>query len=288
MDLTPWNRQEEWYQQMINASTGNYLPSISAQDAGKVMTVESDGSWGVENVPTELPSVSGTDEGKVLTVNNSGVWGAEFLDRNVLIIEPVGGKSPYSASEIDEIAKAGVFVVLINVYNNISKVYVYTGLTNGNAYFSRIYNRENTETISIAENKTVGNAGVIRIYQKPSTGIPESDLAQAVKDKLNKFVVTLTPTSADYSGTMDKTVAEINAAYEARQHIVFRTMMSATTYMDVDCTARWYNNTAYPSFNGFILSSDNGGTLIFAFTGATDDGTRATYVANIYALTPAT
>ena len=104
MALTPWNRQEEWYQQMINASTGNYLPSISAQDAGKVMTVESDGSWGVENVPTELPavettdkdkylhtnastgavewadapnelpSVAAVDEGKVLTVNNSGVW----------------------------------------------------------------------------------------------------------------------------------------------------------------------------------------------------------------------
>ena len=107
MALTPVNRQEEWYQQMINASTGNYLPTISQQDAGKVMTVENDGSWGVENVPsdlpavsesdkdkylhtnastgdvewspapTELPSVSGTDEGKVLTVNNSGAWVAE-------------------------------------------------------------------------------------------------------------------------------------------------------------------------------------------------------------------
>lgn len=107
MALTPYTRQEEWYQQMINASTGNYLPSITAQDEGKVLTVENDGSWGVENVPselpavtasdkdkflhtnastgdvewssapTELPSVSGTDEGKVLTVNNSGVWVAQ-------------------------------------------------------------------------------------------------------------------------------------------------------------------------------------------------------------------
>ena len=77
MALQPEHRQEEWYQQMINAATGKYLPSITSQDAGKVMTVESDGSWGVENVPTELPSVSGTDEGKVLTVNNSGVWVAQ-------------------------------------------------------------------------------------------------------------------------------------------------------------------------------------------------------------------
>lgn len=74
MALTPWNRQEEWYQQMINASTGNYLPSISAQDAGKVMTVESDGSWGVENIPSELPSVTSSDETKVLTVDSNGDW----------------------------------------------------------------------------------------------------------------------------------------------------------------------------------------------------------------------
>lgn len=74
MALTPWNRQEEWYQQMINASTGNYLPSISAQDAGKVMTVESDGSWGVENIPSELPSVTSADETKVLTVDSNGDW----------------------------------------------------------------------------------------------------------------------------------------------------------------------------------------------------------------------
>ena len=74
MALTPVNRQEEWYQQMINASTGNYLPSITAQDAGKVMTVESDGSWGVENVPSELPSVTSADETKVLTVDSNGDW----------------------------------------------------------------------------------------------------------------------------------------------------------------------------------------------------------------------
>lgn len=71
MALTPVNRQEEWYQQMINASTGNYLPTISQQDAGKVMTVENDGSWGVENVPQELPAVETTDKDKYLHTNAS-------------------------------------------------------------------------------------------------------------------------------------------------------------------------------------------------------------------------
>jgi len=79
MSLTPQNRQEEWYQQMINASTGNYLPSIDSGDAGKVLTVANDGSWEVADVPTELPSVSGSDENKVLTVDSNGDWSAEAI-----------------------------------------------------------------------------------------------------------------------------------------------------------------------------------------------------------------
>ena len=103
----------------------------------------------------------------------------------------------------------------------------------------------------------------------------------------NKFIVTLTPTAADFSGTMDKTVAEINAAYEAGQEIVFRIYAEAGTYNEVDCTIRYKNgNNTYPSFNAYLVDSTNN-VLIFAYTSVTNDGTKQTYHTNIYSLTPA-
>ena len=102
-----------------------------------------------------------------------------------------------------------------------------------------------------------------------------------------KFIVTLTPTALDYSGTMDKTVAEINAAYEAGQEIVFRVMLSENTHMDVDCTASYFDSVfTYPSFNAYIIVGD-GGVIIYAFTATTNDGTKQTYGTAVYALTPA-
>ena len=110
-------------------------------------------------------------------------------------------------------------------------------------------------------------------------------IAFAEDDANDPFIVTLTPTAEDFSGTMDKTVAEINTAYEAGRKIVFRVMQSATTHMDVDCTARWFDGSTYPSFNGFILNGSNN-LIIFAFTETTSDGTKATYGTTIYPLTP--
>lgn len=71
MSLTPVNRQEEWYQEMINAQTGKYLPTISSADAGKVMTVSSNGDWEVDDIPSPIPAVAQTDKDKYLHTNQT-------------------------------------------------------------------------------------------------------------------------------------------------------------------------------------------------------------------------
>ena len=99
-----------------------------------------------------------------------------------------------------------------------------------------------------------------------------------------KFVVTLTPTALDYSGTMDKTIAEINEAYEAGQQIVWRVIMGADRYVDVDVTAVMTDEDyAYPSFNAFVIEIGSS-TLIYAHIPVTNDGTKQTYSTKVYPL----
>lgn len=100
------------------------------------------------------------------------------------------------------------------------------------------------------------------------------------------FVVTLTPTAQDYSGTMDKNVGEINAAYGAGQQIVFRVLTSANSYVDVPMSYAGRDAARqYPSFGAEIIQYSNN-LMIVAYTGDTDDGTKQTYSTRIYSLTP--
>lgn len=200
---------------MINAATGKYLPSITSQDAGKVMTVESDGSWGVENVPTELPAVETTDKDKYLHTNAS-TGAVEWAD---------------APNELPAVAAVDEGKVL-----------------------------------------TVNNSGVWGA-QEPIG---------------KKFIVTLTPTSPDYSGTMDKTVAEINAAYEAGQEIWFKVLASASTVVEIPLTY-WATDSSY-DYHGFAANIVQVGANMFivAYVGSTSDGTRQTYDTKVYTLTPAT
>jgi hypothetical protein len=99
-----------------------------------------------------------------------------------------------------------------------------------------------------------------------------------------KFIVTLTPTALDYSGTMDKTETEISDAYEAGKQIVFR-IVGAPGYdhIDVNVTEALYNAT----YNRWIMSAylvmlpD---TLIYIYNSLTSAGDSARYWTKIYPL----
>lgn len=112
-------------------------------------------------------------------------------------------------------------------------------------------------------------------------------MENGIQNANNPFIVTLTPTAQDFSGTMDKTVAEINAAYEAGQKIVFLIYTSETAYIEVECIMRGREASVgdYPSFNAFIINEQNN-VLIYAFTGIDAVASSNVYSTKLYPLTP--
>lgn len=101
-----------------------------------------------------------------------------------------------------------------------------------------------------------------------------------------KFVVTLTPTAADYSGTMDKTVAEINAAYEAGMEIWFKILYDQSgSYIEIPASVQHGSGAQN---EGFFATLVYNGTIIVASTGVNPSADKTTYATNIYTLTPAT
>lgn len=112
-----------------------------------------------------------------------------------------------------------------------------------------------------------------------------NNMEDGIEKASNPFIVTLTPTALDYSGTMDKTVGEINAAYEAGKDILFRVLTSANYYVDVPMSFASELGYAFKDFGAtIILPSQN--VMIAAETLATDDGTKRTYSTAVYPLTP--
>lgn len=104
----------------------------------------------------------------------------------------------------------------------------------------------------------------------------------------NPFIVTLTPLNQDFSGAMDKTVAEITAAYQAGKQIVFKMYTSETSFIEVPVSLVGYDSVyTYPSFETSVIQVSNN-LLIYARTTVTDTGTHNGYATTIYPLTPMT
>ena len=97
-----------------------------------------------------------------------------------------------------------------------------------------------------------------------------------------KFIVTLTPTS-ESGGTMDKTVFEINAAYEAGQEIVFSLSFGGATYDAFASTRKFVSAGSNFDFTGTAMIGDN--LVKFA---TLNDPRANEFIMAIYTLTPAT
>ena len=229
---------------------GSSLPTVSSSDNGKVLAVE-DGAWAAQG---DITVSASTYDSYLVELTGETPTLAELQalyksGRKLILDFGLNMKIALDAS-----AEAGTYTVFMGESVRLTFPDMeYDGTSKAIAMF-------------------YDDDGVLgyHIYLIPN----------------NKFVVTLTPTSPDYSGTMDKTVAEINAAYEAGMEIVFRVMESATTYTEVFLSAVYHDGATYPSFNAFIVGSD-ANVLIFAGTVTTNDGTKHTYTTTIYSLTPA-
>lgn len=99
-----------------------------------------------------------------------------------------------------------------------------------------------------------------------------------------KYLVTLTPTALDLSGTMDKTVSEINAAYEAGKDIWFSVSVGAAT-LNAKLAIVTDINAANPMFTFYTIDTNNNVLIVGYNNSYTDDAD--TYGTTIYALTPA-
>lgn len=113
-----------------------------------------------------------------------------------------------------------------------------------------------------------------------------NNMETGIDNAANPFIVTLTPTAQDFSGTMDKTVAEITSAYQAGKQIVFKMYTSQTSFIEVPVSLVGTElSLTYPSFETSVIQRENN-LLIYAHTGAKDDGTWNGYGTTIYPLTP--
>lgn len=228
-----------------------------------------------------LPSVTSSDNGKVLAVKD-GAWAA---DSNLFVVTANGTLSvDKTYAEIVAAYEAGESVYLVNS----GETYILSDVSSYAVDFVSITNGGKPYTYRI----TSSNAKFSNTYTMlPKVGASDNGSEMIVTNgswtkQKKKFIVTLTPNSLDYSGTMDKTANEITAAYEAGQEIVFN-VVGFPGFDHVYIPAAWCTYaTDNPNCAACATLVDvNNGLQIIIFTSDADDSN--VYYTSVYSLTPA-
>lgn len=255
-------------------------------DTGALSVYDEDDGWNpLSGGGSSLPPVSASDNGKVLCVGPSG-WEAatiDNVDRQIWIRSTIGNDGGISTTSTVSYEALGQLNGGFTLTANIVDAY---GSSLATVYLSK---KELTDAAFVFEGTyfdifALKQKSFIVAIPIPSPG---SSANVAIAWKEDKFIVTLTPTALDFSGTMDKTVAEITAAYEAGMEIWFRMSDGTGLTYDAPCDeVITYTSETYPSFCAKVLV--NGlSAIVFMQTGTTNDGTQTTYGTDIYSLTPA-
>ena len=224
---------------------------------------------------SSLPYVTSADNGKVLTVED-GAWAA---DSNLLVITRSGSSIDKTTTEVKDAIDSGKCVVLANG----TDLMMYCGQSNSEWYFTSCPTGNNIRYGSIIKSSGYYSGGTFPKLMNVNSSDNGSELivkSGAWAKQQKKFVVTLTPTALDYSGTMDKTPAEITAAYNAGQEIVF----------DIPALGAKINATQFRVVADAIVAGCmvyyNVNTSPVIITVATASS-ASTYATQVFAMTPA-
>ncbi len=258
---------------MAGNGGGSSLPPVTSSDNGKVLAVEN-GAWakGTNNRPTMMGRYA--DNVQIIPVTTlDGVTftttitpqdidnGYDITFQGDTRHCPGYNESAYTLLYIND----GMETLFVNFVDESS---------DGTSFSSRIIEAE------------YGTAFVVSLYTE-RYDLPYYVQLTKWQREPSKFIVTLTPTAADFSGTMDKTVAEINAAYEAGMEIWFSMDDGNGLTYNVPCDeVIKYTSETYPSFDAKVLVTSLD-AIVYVSTGTTNAGTETTYGTSIYALTPA-
>ena len=245
---TPGNTNPNVLRSLLNNSGD--LPPVTPSDNGKVLTVEN-GAWAAGSVSVNLYAA--------LTVTADGY--------TISVDSQAEGENPTMDEIIDAMYDGLSFNCRFRILSNYIRTVVYPM-------------QEDSGVITFVGYAYDGNEGKLNInftaYEDDGNLVFSGAITKS------KYIVTLTPTDLDYSGTMDKTPQEITTAYNAGMDIVF----------DIPAMAAKVDADQYLNDNGIIRC---GAKVFYDFhavpvlitivtSGVSDDQTYAT---DIYSLTPA-